>query len=158
MYIKSLCSIVFLIVLSMAFSIEDGKDNMIELGCHNVRDLGNDEYLIDIYARNQKPIAGVQFEILGENFKILDVGGGRADRSGFSFHFGGKNKGVILAFSMQGNTIAPRNTGQKKNMMTLCTIKLKKNLADAVEFNINPLIADKKGIKLDSYFIPIIID
>ena len=43
-------------------------DNIIELGVSNVKKLGNNEYLIDIYAKNNIPIAGIQFDILGEPF------------------------------------------------------------------------------------------
>ena len=43
-------------------------DNIIELGVSNVKKLGNNEYLIDIYAKNHVPIAGIQFDILGEPF------------------------------------------------------------------------------------------
>ena len=43
-------------------------DNIIELGVSNVKKLGNNEYLIDIYAKNNVPIAGIQFDILGEPF------------------------------------------------------------------------------------------
>ncbi len=188
------------------------NSNVIKLGVGNIDNLGNGEYLIDIYAKNNLPIAGVQFDILGEKFEdrgngrwdtgedfkdingnnkwdngepfmdkannkwdegepfidsnkngrydselftILDVKGGRAGENGFDFRFG-KDKGVILSFSMKGDTVEPINT-KNKGTLTLLSVKLKKINSTPSEFNMHSIVAGKKGVKLDSYFVPIMI-
>ena len=185
------------------------EDNIIELGVSNIEKLGNNEYLIDIYAKNNVPIAGIQFDILGEPFTdqkngkwdsnepfidvnsnsswdegepftdklnnqwdfgepykdinknkkydhelftILEVSGGRAESNGLDFHLG-KNKGVVLAFSMKGDLIsefAPNNN-------SLFSIKVRKNNNIPCEFNIHSIIAGQKGVKVASRFIPKLI-
>ena len=54
--------------LSFFITIALSSDDIIEIGISNVKKLGNNEYLIDIYAKNNIPIAGIQFDILGEPF------------------------------------------------------------------------------------------
>ena len=63
MNLKSLKLFLFF-CLTIALS---SGDNIIKIGV-NVKKLGNNEYLIDIYAKNNVPIAGIQFDILGEPF------------------------------------------------------------------------------------------
>ena len=135
---------------------KDSNRNTIELGAYNLRQNNQGEYLVDIYASNNEPIAGIQFEIIGEDFKVLDVTGGRAHNSGFTFYIGSK-KGIILGFSMKGKTISIVNDNYKK-VNPLFTIKMKKNIKSSSEFNIKTLIAGAKGIKLESEFIPIVIN
>ena len=148
MYLKSF----FLGLFLSSFNLILSNEISMDIGVSNVKDLGNGQYLIDIYAKNSLPIAGIQFDILGEDFEdanankkwdsgekfedankngeydselfdMLDVNGGRAEENGLEFHTG-KNKGVILAFSMKGNTIAPIKDLES---LMLFTIKIKKN-------------------------------
>ena len=192
------------------FSLILSNDSVIDIGVSSVKKLSNGEYLIDIYAKNSVPIAGIQFDILGEPFKdqkngkwdkgekftdlnsniswdeaepfldevnndwdfgepftdlnkndkydnelftILEVTGGRAEKNGFNFHIG-KNRGIILAFSMKGNSIAP---SKDLESLSLFTIKVKKNSKTPLEFNIHSIIAGQKGVKIDSQFIPTVI-
>ena len=129
--------------------------NSIEIGGYNVRQSGDGGYLIDIYASNRQPIAGIQFELLGDgDFQILDVFGGRAAHSGFSFYNG--KGGIVLAFSLQGKAVSPVEDVYKK-VNPLFTLKVKKNI-DNVDFNLKTLVSSQKGIKLDSYFVPLMIN
>ena len=200
------------VLICIFFNVILSSSNAIELGVGKINDLGNGEYLIDIYAKNSLPIAGIQFDILGESFEdrgngrwdagedfkdingnnkwdlgepfmdklnnrwdlgepftdsnkngkydkelftILDVKGGRAGDNGFDFRFG-KDKGVILSFSMKGDTVEPINT-ENKDRLTLLSVKLKKINSTPSEFNMHSIVAGKKGVKLDSYFVPIVI-
>lgn len=128
---------------------------VIEIGAYNVRQNNEGNYLIDIYSTNHKAIAGIQFEVLGEDFDILQVDGGRASRAGFKFYIG--KKGVILAFSLEGKTISPVDEMFNK-MNPLLTLTVKRNSKKASEFNLKTLIAGEKGVKLESAFTPIVID
>ena len=94
--------------------------------------------------------------ILGNDFSIISVDGGRSKNSGFIFHTGLK-KGIVLAFSMEGKTIAPTHSLNKR-INTLFTVKVKKNTKESSIFDIKTLIAAPKGIKLESQFVPIMID
>ena len=68
-----------------------------------------------------------------------------------------QQKGIILAFSMEGKAIAPTHSLNKR-INTLFTIKLNKKVEDSSIFDIKTLIAGPRGIKLESRFIPIVID
>ena len=147
-----------LVLLSFSLSAEKevAKIDYIELGAHNVRQNSQGEYLVDIYANNKKAIAGVQIELPNNNFTLIDISGGRSQNSGFVFHIG-KEKGVALAFSMQGKKVSPTHSVDKR-INTLFTMKLKKNIKEATTFDIKTLIAGERGTKLESKFKPIPID
>ena len=128
-------------------------ESIIEIGAYNLRNDKDGDYLIDIYASNKQPIAGIQFELLGEDFEILDVSGGRAAHSGFSFYNG--KGGIILAFSLKGNAVAPVDDVYKK-VNPLFTIKVNKSIEKEVSvFNVKTLVSSSKGVALKSKFIPI---
>ena len=127
------------------------EDSVIEIEASNIRKQKN-HYLIDIYANNMnKNIAGIQFNLIGEDFTILETSGGLAEKAGFNFYNG--SKGVVLAFSLEGKTIS---NPKKRN--PLFTLKVQKNNKGASEFNIKTLIAGERGVKLESVFSPIVID
>ena len=130
------------------------NQSIIEIGAYNIQKNDEGNYLIDIYASNNRPIAGIQFELIGEDFEILDASGGRAGHSGFSFYNG--KGGIILAFSLEGKTVASVEDVYKK-MNPLLSIVIKKNHNRLSEFNLKTLIAGKKGTKLESTFIPVLI-
>ena len=69
----------FYLFISCTASLIICSENVIEIGVSNVKNLGNSEYLIDIYAKNDVPIAGIQFDILGEPF--TDQKNGKWDRN-----------------------------------------------------------------------------
>ena len=78
-------------LISISFSnlnTNQTEVNYIEIGAHNIRQNNEGEYLIDIYANNKEAVAGVQFELLGNDFSIISVDGGRSKNSGFIFHTG----------------------------------------------------------------------
>ena len=147
------------ILISISFSnlnTDQNEIDYIEIGAHNIRQNNEGEYLVDIYANNKEAVAGVQFELLGNDFSVISVDGGRSKNSGFIFHTGLK-KGIVLAFSMEGKTIAPTHSLNKR-INTLFTIKVRKNTKESSIFDVKTLIAAPKGIKLESQFIPIMID
>ena len=124
---------------------------VIDIKANNIRKDKN-HYLIDIYAENMSnSIAGIQFNLIGEDFVIVEVGGGLAEAAGFNFYNGAK--GVVLAFSLEGETIAI-----PKTRTPLLTLKVQKSNNRASEFNLKTLIAGERGVKLESVFTPIVID
>lgn len=127
------------------------EESVIEIEASNIRKEKN-QYLIDIYANNMnKNIAGIQFNLIGEDFTILEASGGLAEKAGFNFYNG--SKGVILAFSLEGKTIS-----NPKKRAALFTLKVQKNNKKPSEFNIKTLIAGERGVKLESIFSSIVID
>ena len=145
----------FFVSIYFANTISNNDQPIIEIGAYNIRQNNEGNYLIDIYSVNHKPIAGIQFKLLGEDFEILKVDGDRASRVGFQFYIG--KKGVILAFSLEGKTVSAVDEMFKK-MNPLLTLTVKKKSKEASEFNLQTLIAGKKGVKLESTFIPFLID
>ena len=180
--------ILLLIFINVSFSNKSSPSiDRLEIGVSNIQNLGNGEYLVDIYSKNSMPITGIQFDILGEDFTdsnnnkiydlgedfvdqnnndlwdselftILEVSGGRAKKNGLEFYFGEK-KGILLSFSMQGNIIEPTNLDNKDDLILLSIRVKKKIITDSnITFNINPIIAGQRGIKLESGFIPTVIE
>ena len=156
MYPKLILSFILISISFSNLNTNQTEVNYIEIGTHNIRQNNEGEYLIDIYANNKEAMAGVQFELLGNDFSIISVGGGRSKNSGFIFHTGLK-KGIVLAFSMEGKTIAPTHSLNKR-INTLFTVKVKKNTKESSIFDVKTLIAAPKGIKLESQFVPVMID
>ena len=156
MYLRFMLSFILTSVSFSNLNANQVEIDYIEIGAHNIRQNNEGEYLIDIYANNKEAVAGVQLELLGDDFSIISVDGGRSKNSGFIFHTGLK-KGIILAFSMEGKTIAPTHSLNKR-INTLFTIKLKKNTKESSIFDIKSLIAAPKGIKLESKFVPIVVE
>ena len=129
--------------------------DVVEIRADNISKDNEGNYLIDIYAKHSQPIAGIQFEVLGEDYKVLDVSGGKAGDAGFNFYNG--EKGIILAFSLEGKLVEPIEEINEA-IAPLLVLKIKKINPDPFEFKLQTLIAGKRGIKLESVFIPIIID
>ena len=156
MYQKFILSFMLISISFSNLNTNQTEVNYIEIGAHNIRQNNEGEYLIDIYANNKEAVAGVQFELLGNDFSIISVDGGRSKNSGFIFHTGLK-KGIVLAFSMEGKTIAPTHSLNKR-INTLFTVKVKKNTKESSIFDVKTLIAAPKGVKLESQFVPVMID
>ena len=158
MLIKVIMFFMFSLVLPSSDFAQKGNsssvaESIIEIGAYNVRNDKDGDYLIDIYASNKEPIAGIQFELLGKDFEILDVSGGRAAHSGFSFYNG--KGGIILAFSLKGNAVAPVDDVYKK-VNPLFTVKVNKSSGKETSvFNLKTLVSSSKGVALKSKFIPI---
>ena len=148
----------FLCFINFSFTQEiQSKSSLdiIEIRGDNVREDDEGNYLIDIYAKHSQPIAGIQFEVLGKDYQVLDVSGGKAGDAGFNFYNG--EKGIILAFSLEGKLINPIQEANEV-IAPLLVLKLKKINPNSFEFNLKTLIAGKRGIKLESAFTPIVID
>ena len=129
--------------------------DVVEIRADNISKDNEGNYLIDIYAKHSQPIAGIQFEVLGKDYQVLAVGGGKAGDAGFNFYNG--EKGIILAFSLEGKLVDPIQEGNEA-IAPLLVLKIKKINPNPFEFNLQTLIAGKRGIKLESVFIPIMID
>ena len=130
-------------------------ENVIQLSGSNIR-MSGDNYLIDVIAKNIKNnIAGLQFEIIGKNYSIIEASGGLADSYGFNFYPG--SGGVILAFSLEGKIIPPIEKRAKSANEPLITLEIKKNTKESADLMLKTIIAGEKGIKLESSFQPLSI-
>jgi len=96
--------IFFLIFVCLIYSTEY-KGNQLEARALEGADIKKPNiFFIDIYCHHEDEIAGVQFE-LPNYFKLLNVEEIRTKDMNFEFHH--NTKGLVLGFSMSGETISP---------------------------------------------------
>ena len=160
MFFKKSVLITFSFFLSVCFaeSQKANQENQVQLIENSIIDIkasnvrkNRDHYTVDIFADNiDKSIAGIQFNLIGEDFTVIEVNGGLAESAGFNFYNGAK--GVILAFSLEGRTISA-----SKVKTPLLVLKVQKNIKGSAELNFKTLIAGERGVKLDSKFKSIVI-
>ena len=156
LFMMLVCSLNFCFTQSLnaeeQAAISSIKSSNIKISADNIRKQSR-TYLVDIYAKNvQSNIAGIQLELIGEDFKIVEAMGGLAEKAEFNFYNGAR--GVVLAFSLKGKTISKED----KQKEPLLTLKIVKNNFNAAEFNLKTLIAGERGVKLESTFTPVVID
>ena len=124
----------FLIIMGVVFCQSDAP--VVQVGFESVIEQDDGSYLLNIYAINKEPVAGVQFQLMPEGIFIVDsVFGGRCNDAGFMLK--SNSKGVIIGFSMQGDAIAPSISNKKEDNI-LFTVKAKKVSVNA------------KGIAMDT--------
>ena len=118
------------------------KDNTISAKLSQSND--PDSFWIEINCNNIDEIAGFQFE-LPKNIILLDAEGVRSKEKDFQLH---KNdSGLILGFSMSGDTIGAAESSNDSNM-SLIKIHLKLNDSNAKSYPIKTILAGPKGQKL----------
>ena len=139
----------FLIISSFLFC--QTNEVAVQAGFESVIKQDDGSYLLNIYAINKDPIAGVQFQLIPEGIFIVDsVSGGRCGESGFMLR--SNPKGVIIGFSMQGDVIAP-STSDKKEENILLMIKARKVSVNARgismdTIDIKSIFADRSAKKM----------
>ncbi len=124
----------------------------VEVGIASIKENDNN-VIIDIYAINEVPIAGVQFEIEPNDLFIIDsISGGRCAELGFQLH--SNNKGVLLGFSMKGTEI-PKSVNKNigSNILFSAYGKKNKDLNDNQKINLKTTLAAKAGKKINTRFI-----
>ena len=110
------------------------------------------DVVINIYSVNKVPIAGVQFQIAPNDLFIIDsIAGGICSDLGFQLH--SNEKGLLLAFSMQGKEI-PRSRSDVPNENILFSVygKKKRNFFNQV-ITLNTTLASRMGKKINSKVI-----
>lgn len=118
------------------------KDNLLDISIE--KGPMNQSMWITLHCENINPIAGFQFE-LPDNLDLLEVEGLRSKEVGFQLHK--NNQGLILGFSMSGDTIS--NFDKDKNSSAaLIKIHVKSDFSKNVNFPIKTILAGPKGQKL----------
>ena len=102
-------------------------------------------FWIAIHCNNINDIAGFQFE-LPNNLEILDVAGVRSDIYDFQLHH--NDNGLILGFSMSGDTIPPLSYGSNLDQSIVLKLHVQANPASIFSFPIKSILAGSKGEKL----------
>ena len=126
--------------------------NQVVLGIESISKK-RDIVEINVYALNDTPIAGVQFELNPDDiFQIDSIAGGRC--SNIDFTLRSNPKGLMLGFSMSGKMI-PVSTSKVPSQNILFTAygKTIKNVKNR-NITLESTIAGKGGVKLDVSSIP----
>ena len=107
----------------------------------------NDNYSfwLAIHCNNIDSIAGFQFE-LPSNLELLDVIGERSENAGFQLHHNGN--GLILGFSMSGDTIPQLPYGSDESKSIIVKLHVKADQRSTFSFPIKAILAGPKGEKL----------
>ena len=102
-------------------------------------------FWLNIYCYNIDPIAGFQFE-LPNNLELLEIEGTRSNDVDFQLH---KNEmGLILGFSMSGETINPVSNNLKLDSCSIIKLYVKADKNTVFSFPIKTILAGSKGEKL----------
>lgn len=140
----------FLIIMGFVFCQSDAP--VVQVGFESVIEQDDGSYLLNIYAINKEPVAGVQFQLMPEGIFIVDsVSGGRCSDAGFMLK--SNSKGVIIGFSMQGDVISP-SVSNKKEDNILLTVKAKKVSVNAKgiamdTIDLKSIFADRSAKKMN---------
>ena len=119
-----------------SFVFCQAEEPIIEVGFESVTEQEDGTYLLNVYAINKEPIAGVQFQLIPEGIFIVDsVYGGRCGDSEFMLK--SNSKGVIIGFSMKGDVISSSVSDVKEENILL-TVRARKVSVNA------------RGISMDS--------
>jgi len=102
-------------------------------------------FWIAIHCNNINDIAGFQFE-LPNNLEILDVAGVRSDFYDFQLHH--NDNGLILGFSMSGETIPALSYGSNLDQSIVLKLHVQADPSSIFSFPIKSILAGSKGEKL----------
>ena len=102
-------------------------------------------FWIAIHCNNINDIAGFQFE-LPNNLEILDVAGVRSDIYDFQLHH--NDQGLILGFSMSGDTIPALSYGSNLDQSIVLKLHVQADPGSIFSFPIKSILAGSKGEKL----------
>ena len=141
------------IIFSICFAQNIQIADSVVIGINSINK-NHENIIIDVFAINNTPIAGVQLDFDGNELFIIDsVSGGRCQDNKFTMYSNEKNR--ILAFSMEGNTI-PKSVSKKVYENSIFKIygKQKKELVSNDTIRFKSIIAGKKGNKLPSISWP----
>ena len=105
----------------------------------------NYSFWLAVHCHNIDSIAGFQFE-LPSDLELIDILGSRSEDAGFQLHY--NDNGLILGFSMSGETIPQLITDNDKQNSTIFKLHLKAKQDAIFSFPIKAILAGPKGEKL----------
>ena len=146
--------ITYIFLLEILFSFNQAlvmEKPQAEVGIASIIENEKD-VVINIYSVNKVPIAGVQFQIAPNDLFIIDsIAGWICSDLGFQLH--SNEKGLLLAFSMQGKEI-PKSRSDVPNENILFSVygKKKRNFFNQV-ITLNTTLASRMGKKINSKVI-----
>ncbi len=126
-----------------------------QIGIESIKDNGDGTFDIAIYMYTTVPVAGFQADLLPKEFFVIDnVYGGIGEEKGFMMKGG---KSTFLGFSIKGDVI-PQSKSRYLSDNVLCILQTKKKQDFTLPFKVGlePIIAGKKGVKLNSETEPFI--
>ena len=107
-------------------------------------------FWVGIHCDNINDIAGFQFE-LPNNLELLDVEGVRSDESSFQLHH--NDNGLILGFSMSGDSIPPLSYVSDQDQSIIVKLHVKADMNSLFSFPIKSILAGPKGEKLSFKYL-----
>ena len=132
------------------------NNNYSNLSKHNIISAsileGNelDSFWLSIDCDNIDDIAGFQFE-LPNNLNLLAVEGVRTNDAGFQLHH--NSKGLILGFSMSGDSISPLSYVSDQGQSIIVKLHVKADMNSLFSFPIKSILAGPKGEKLSFKYL-----
>ena len=122
-----------------------------DVGIASIRE-DNHNVIIDIFSISQIPIAGFQFEIIPNDLFLIDsIAGGICDKLGFELH--SNNKGLLLAFSMQGKEVPKsKNNNPEENILFSVYGKKNKDFYSQ-DITLGTTLASKMGKKVNAKIV-----
>lgn len=143
-------------------------ENTIQVGIKSIDKNKDGTYTIAVYILNPVPIAGFQMDIGPKNiFEYQSITGGISEELGFMMKAG--KSGRILGFSMQGSKIPVASSKKiEDNILyylnatmlpeakAIAELKDKKDDKKEISFDLVPILAGEKGVKLSVYSEPFV--
>ena len=126
-----------------------------QIGIESIKDYGNGTLDIAVYMYTTVPVAGFQADLLPKEYFVLEgVYGGLGEDIGFMMKGG---KSTFLGFSIKGDVI-PQSKSRYLSDNILCILQAKKkqDFSLPLEVGLDPIIAGKKGVKLNSLTEPFV--
>ena len=126
-----------------------------QIGIESIKDNGNGTLDIAVYMYTTVPVAGFQADLLPKEYFVLEgVYGGLGEDIGFMMKGG---KSTFLGFSIKGDVI-PQSKSRYLSDNILCILQAKKkqDFSLPLEVGLDPIIAGKKGVKLNSLTEPFV--
>ena len=120
-----------------------------EIGIESIKDNGDGTLDIAVYMYTTVPVAGFQADLLPkEYFSLEGVFGGMGEEKEFMMKGG---KSTFLGFSIKGAVISESESLYlSENILCILKAKKKQDIPFPLEVSLDPIIAGKKGVKINS--------
>ena len=128
-----------------------------EIGIESIKDNGDGTLDIAVYLYTTVPVAGFQADLLPkEYFSLEGISGGIGEEQEFMMKGG---KSTFLGFSIKGAVISESESlFLSENILCVLKAKKKQDIKFPLEVSLDPIIAGKKGVKINSVTKPFIWD